>query len=182
LYCYAATINALEDSNILIKDVSNPRIGMFTASSGSPKNLYHNIHRMVTSGISRCSPYGMISSISGTLTFNLTSIFKIKGASCCFVSACASSGHAIGHAYNSISEGDQDLIIVTSGEDGDLSTILPFAGMRALSSSTITDDSSKPFDSKRGGFVGSGGGVTIILEELKHAISRKASIYGEILG
>ena len=155
---------------------------MFTASAGSPRNLYHNINRMVMSGISRCSPYGMVSSISGTLTFNLTSIFKIKGFSCCFVSACASSGHAMGYAYEMIKGGSQDIIVVTSGEDGDFSTILPFAGMRALSNETNENCASKPFDIKRMGFVGSGGGVSIILEELNHAVKRGSLIYSEVLG
>ncbi|QPJ58565.1 hypothetical protein E5P55_01255 [Candidatus Pinguicoccus supinus] len=175
-------LNALDDSKLEILKLSNPRIGLFTASAGSPRNLYHNIDRMIKSGVSRCSPYGMVSSISGTLTFNLTSIFKIKGSSCCFVSACASSGHAIGYAYDLIKKGLQDIIIVTSGEDGDFSTIVPFAGMRALSNNLNINLASKPFDSKRDGFVGSGGGVTIILEELNHALNRNSTVYGEIAG
>lgn len=175
-------MNAIEDSNLKLEDLSSPRIGMFTASAGSPRNLYHNLNKMLISGISRCSPYGMVSSISGTLTFNLTSIFKIRGASCCFVSACASSGHAVGYAYELIRNGMQDLILVTTGEDGDLSTILPFSGMRALSNNKDANLASRPFDSKRDGFVSSGGGITIILEELTHAVNRNSPIYGEILG
>ena len=182
LYCYCSTIDALSDAGMDIKILNSPRVGLFTASAGSPRNLLYNLNRLINQGVSKCSPFGMIISISGTLTFNLVSLFKVKGASCCFVSACSSSGHALGYAYNEIVDGSQDIMLVVSGEDGDLETILPFAGMRALSTNPDPGLASKPFDRKRNGFVGSGGGVTLILESLYFAKKRKAFIYSEFIG
>lgn len=182
LYCYCSTIDALQDSGTELESLNSPRVGLFTASAGSPRNTLHNLNVLIQRGVSRCSPFGMVTSIAGTLTFNLASLFKVKGASCCFVSACASSGHALGYAYDEISTNKQDVMVVTSGEDGDLETILPFSGMRALSTDHNVESSSKPFDSKRSGFVGSGGGATLILENLHFAKRRGAPIYGEFVG
>src|SRR5690606_33154403 len=105
LYAVYATAQAIQDAGLNADDVSNPRTGLFTASVGSPSRLYANLDRMKHFGPQRCPPLGIVSSIAGTLSFNLVALHKIKGASTGFVSACASSGHALGYAFDEIALG-----------------------------------------------------------------------------
>jgi 3-oxoacyl-[acyl-carrier-protein] synthase-1 len=130
----------------------------------------------------RCSPLGIVSSISGTLNFNLVAHFKIKGASCGFSSACASSSHALGYAYDDIVLGRQKRMFVVGAEDGNEETILSFASMRALSLQTDPNQASRPFDIGRDGFVGTGGGVVLVIESEEEMIRRGARPYCEIGG
>ncbi|MDR1497082.1 MAG: beta-ketoacyl-[acyl-carrier-protein] synthase family protein [Puniceicoccales bacterium] len=177
LYAYCALQQAIADARLSQAEISNPATGMFTASAGSASMLYRNITRMFESGVMRCSPMGIVNSVVGTLSFNLVAAFKIRGASCGFASACASSGHALGYARDEIALGRQDRMIVVAGEDGNLESILPFAGMRALSPSDDPELASCPFDKRRSGFVGTGGGVVMILEAEETALRREAPIY-----
>ena len=92
--------------------------GMYTASAGSSGMLYHHMQKMDKVGALRSFPFAIVCSIVGTLSFNLVSAYKIKGASCGFASACASSAHAMGFAYDEIANGRQDKMFVVGGEDG----------------------------------------------------------------
>ena len=182
LYAYCALTQAVEDAGLSEEEVSNLQTGLHTASAGSPGTMYHHLKRMFKVGVMRCSPMGMVSSIAGTLNFSLVASFKIKGSSAGFVSACASSGHAMGFAYDEIVLNRQDRMLVVGAEDGDIVSILPFAGMRALSPSEDPDKASRPFDKDRDGFVVTGGSVAVILEEEGIARKRGARIYSELLG
>ena len=182
LYAYCAMKQAIEDANLTDEDVSNVDTGMFTASAGSTTMLYEGMKKLDASHVSRANPFGIVSSIAGTLSFNLVSAFKIKGASCGFVSACASSSHALGYAFDEIALGRQKRMFVVGGEDGDYRTLLPFAGMRALSTSDDPETASRPFDKNRNGFVGCGGGVVMVVEEEEMAKARGAKIYARIRG
>ena len=181
-YAIYATAQALADAKIDPQTLSDPRTGMYTASSGSPANLYINLDKLKKLGARRCPPHGIVASIAGTLNFNLVSYFKIQGSSTGFVSACASSGHALGHACDEIALGRQDRMIVVGAEDCNADTILPFASLRALSTSADPDTASRPFDKKRDGFVGTGGAVTMIIEDEEKARARGATIYARIAG
>jgi 3-oxoacyl-[acyl-carrier-protein] synthase-1 len=181
-YAIHSTMQAIADARLSPEEVSTPRTGMYTASSGSSTNLYANLDRLKKFGPRRCPPQGIVSSIAGTLNFNLVSFYKILGSSTGFVSACASSGHALGHAVDEIALGRQDRMIVVGAEDCNADTILPFAGLRALSPSADPDNASRPFDKKRDGFVGTGGAVTMIIEEEETALARGAKIYARITG
>jgi 3-oxoacyl-[acyl-carrier-protein] synthase-1 len=182
LYAYCSIIQAIKDSNLSLEEISNPKTGIFTASAGSIKMMYHHLKKMHKVGPMRCSPLGIVSSIAGTLNFNLVSAFKIKGSSCGFVSACASSAHALGYAFNEIYFRKQERMIVVGAEDGDHLNIVPFCGMRALSTSDNPKKGSCPFDRNRSGFVGTGGSSAIIIESYKAAKKRKARIYAEFKG
>lgn len=124
----------------------------------------------------------MVASIAGTLSFNLVALHRIQGASCGFVSACASSGHALGYAFDEIALGRQDRMLVVGAEDFTPETVLPFATMRVLSTSTDPDRASRPFDRRRDGFVGTGGAVCLVLEEESVARARGARILARYLG
>ncbi|NBB80130.1 MAG: beta-ketoacyl-[acyl-carrier-protein] synthase family protein [Verrucomicrobia bacterium] len=180
-YAYHATVQALEAAD-LRQEIFDENTGLFTASAGSPRNLHRNLREMYTYGVDRTNPFGIINSVVGTLSFNLGAIFKIRGAGCGFSSACASSAHALGFAYDQIAMGRQERMIVVGAEDGDLDAILPFAGMHALSTSKDPDAASLPFDRRRKGFVGSGGAAVLILESTECARRRGAPIQAEFLG
>ncbi|MBO6102695.1 MAG: beta-ketoacyl-[acyl-carrier-protein] synthase family protein [Opitutales bacterium] len=182
LYAYCAMKQAVADAGLSDDEVSNLQTGMYTASGGSVGSIYANMQRLHSHGVMRASPMGVVSSVVGTLSFNLVSAFKIKGASCGFASACASSSHAMGFAYEEIASGRQKRMFVVGGEDGDFSTILPFAGMRALSLSKDPSKASRPYDKHRDGFVGTGGGVVAVLEDEETARNRGAKIYARFLG
>jgi len=182
LYATYAVKKAIEDARLEAGEVSNPRTGLFAASAGSMTMIHHHMSRMHRYGPMRCSPLGIVSSIAGTLNFNLCAMYRIQGASTGFVSACASSGHALGYAYEEISLGRQDRMIVVGAEDCNLETIAPFAGMRVLSRQENPDIASRPFDRDRDGFVGTGGAVAMVLESREAAAARGAKPLAELLG
>ncbi|MEI7798900.1 MAG: beta-ketoacyl-[acyl-carrier-protein] synthase family protein [Opitutaceae bacterium] len=182
VYAYCAMQQAVEDAKLSEADYSNPQTGLYAASGGSPFLLGHYLERMRKYGVMRCQPLGIVASISGTVNFNLVSQFKIKGASTGFSSACASSAHAMGFAYDEIALGRQKRMFVVGGEDGNVESILPFAGMRALSLQADPALASRPFDAARDGFVGTGGGAVLVLESEEEVERRGAKIYCELAG
>jgi 3-oxoacyl-[acyl-carrier-protein] synthase-1 len=182
VYAYAAMNEAIADGAIPPNTISNPRIGLMSASSGSAMMLYRNVDKMLKKGVLRCHPFSLAASVAGTLNFNLVSIFKIRGASAGLISACSSSAHAFGYATDLIRQGRQDAMFVVGAEDCDLFSILPFATVRALTRSTDPSRSPCAFDRKRDGFAASGGATVLFLEELEHARQRGAQIYAETLG
>lgn len=182
LYSYCAMLDALTDAKLADTDVSNDDTGLYAASGGSPHLLGFYLNRMNTMGVMRCSPLGIVASIAGTVNFNLVAHFKIKGASTGFASACASSSHALGFAYDEIALGRQKRMFVVGAEDGNVESILPFAGMRALSLQQNPDLASRPFDVGRDGFVGTGGAAVVVLESEEEVERRGAKIYCEVAG
>jgi 3-oxoacyl-[acyl-carrier-protein] synthase-1 len=182
LYTHCAFIQALADARLGDADISNRNTGLYAASGGSPMLTHYHHDRMLKLGPARCSPLGIVASIVGTLNFNLVAAFKIQGASCGFSSACASSAHALGYAFEDISLGRQKRMFVAAGEDGNRDAILPFAGMRTLSLQTDPNLASRPFDVARDGFVGTGGGVVVVLESEDEVSRRGVTPYCELAG
>lgn len=182
IYAAYAVQQAIEEAKLDADQVSNPRTGLFAASAGSTMMVHHHMTRMDRFGPMRCSPLGIVASIAGTLNFNLCALHRIRGASTGFVSACASSGHALGYAFEEIALGRQDRMIVVGAEDCNRETIAPFAGMRVLSRQTDPDLASRPFDQGRDGFVGTGGAVAMVLESREAAAARGAPELAEIHG
>ena len=177
LYAHCALVQAIKDARLTDADVSNESTGLYTASGGSPFLTHHFHSRLQAVGVMRCSPFGIVSSIVGTLNFNLVAAFKIKGASCGFSSACASSAHAIGFAYDEITLGRQKRMFVVGAEDGNKDAILPFAGMRTLSLQTDPSLASRPFDAARDGFVGTGGSTVLVIESEDEVMRRAVTPY-----
>lgn len=156
--------------------------GLFCASAGSARLLHHNLTQLETVRGERGNPMGVLSSISGTLNFNLGAHFHITGAVCGFVSACASSSHALGYACDEIRLGRLRRVIVVGAEEHNAETILPFAAMRALSAQSDPALASCPFDIARNGFVGAGGAVALVIEAADLALARCAPILAEFAG
>ena len=182
VYAWCAMQQAIADAKLGDAEVSDEATGLYAASGGSPFLMGHMLERMHKVGVMRCSPLGIVASISGAVQFNLVAHFKIKGSSCGFASACASSSHALGFAYDDLVTGRQKRMFVVGAEDGNMDAILPFAGMRALSLSTDPSSASRPFDTGRDGFVGTGGGVVLVLETEEEVIRRGVTPYCEVAG
>jgi 3-oxoacyl-[acyl-carrier-protein] synthase-1 len=182
VYAWCAMQQAIADAGLAEDEVSNAATGLYAASGGSPQLMGYMLNRMHNVGVMRCSPLGIVAAISGTLNFNLVAHFKIKGASCGFSSACASSSHAMGYAYDDLVMGRQKRMFVVGAEDGNVDSILPFAGMRALSLQADPALASRPFDAGRDGFVGTGGAAVLVLETEDEVARRGAKVYGEFVG
>lgn len=180
-YAYHATQKALEEAELKVEQLDK-KTGLFSASPGSISNLHNNLNELHAYGISRSNPFGIVNSVVGTLSWNLCALFKIQGASCGFASACASSAHALGFAYDQIVLGRQERILVVGAEDGDTLGVLPFGVMRALSTAKDPDVASLPFDVRRSGFVGCGGATAVVLESEAAANKRGACVLAEFLG
>ena len=182
VYAFCAMEQALADAGLTRADLAGGGTGLFCASAGSAFMLHHNLAHARASNFERGNPMGVVSSIAGTLNFNLAAHYGITGAVTGFVSACASSSHALGYAIDEIRLGRQERMIVVGAEELNADTLLPFAPMRALSTNTDPATASRPFDTARDGFVGTGGATVLIVEEASLARRRCAQIYGELIG
>ncbi len=182
LFAHCAMIQAIEDAKLTEADIANPLTGLYAASGGSPYLTAYHHERLHKAGVMRCSPLGIVASIVGTLNFNLVAAFKIQGSSCGFSSACASSAHALGFAYDDLVLGRQKRMFIVGGEDGNTDAILPFAGMRTLSLQPDPNLASRPFDASRDGFVGTGGATVLVLETEDEVARRGVTPYAEFLG
>ena len=182
LFAHCAMLQAIADAHLTEDDISNRHTGLYAASGGSPYLTHYHHERLLKFGVMRCSPLGIVASIVGTLNFNLVAAFKIQGASCGFSSACASSAHALGFAFDDLALGRQQRMFIVGAEDGNSDAILPFAGMRTLSPQTDPSLASRPFDAARDGFVGTGGATVLVLETEDEVARRGATPYAEVLG
>lgn len=182
LYGYCALKDAIEDAGLADTDLSSPETGLFTASAGSTSSLVYHVNHLNEYGVERSQPKAIVASIAGTLNFNLASHFRIRGATCGYVSACASSGHALAAAFEEITSGRQKRMLVVGAEDGNLECILPFAAMRALTLNPDPAIASRPFDRRHDGFVGTGGGIAMILESESVAEERGIRPYARFTG
>jgi 3-oxoacyl-[acyl-carrier-protein] synthase I len=182
LYAMCAMQQAIADARLAPEDVSNDDTGLYAASAGSPAIMTRTVNKMNQQGIMRCPPLNVVASIAGTVQFNLVAHFKIKGASTGFTSACAASAHAMGFAFDEVALGRQKRMFVVGAEDGNVETILPFASMRALSLNPDPETASRPFDKRRDGFVGTGGGVVLVIESEDEVRRRGVTPYAEVLG
>jgi 3-oxoacyl-[acyl-carrier-protein] synthase-1 len=182
VYAWCAMQQAIAHARLGPDRVSHPRTGAMCASGGSMWMIYENLHTMVTRGVHKCYPLALPAAIPGTLNSNLAASFKLKGSVLGFASACASSAHAFGYGFDQISRDRQDIAFVVGAEDCNLHSILPFAAVRALSLVADPEKTPAPFDTKRDGFVGTGGAAVVVLESLDSAQARGADIIAEVLG
>ena len=180
-YAFCAIEQALAQAGFSQKELSHPRTGLFCASAGSPRLMYQYLGQLHSTQGRRGAPMGVVSTISGTLNFNLATHYRIQGANLGFVSACASSSHAIGYALDEIRLGRLDSVVIVGAEEFSAESLLPFAAMNALSRSTGTD-ASCPWDQRRDGFVATGGASALILESPAFARRRNAKALARVTG
>ncbi|MGB5226556.1 MAG: beta-ketoacyl-ACP synthase I [Arenicellales bacterium] len=184
-YNYIAMQEAVEDAGLTEDQVSNVRSGLITGSGGgSTANIVEAADNMREKGIRRVGPYMVTRTMASTTSACLATPFKIKGVNYSISSACSTSAHCIGNAMELIQLGKQDIVFAGGGEEVHWSQSVLFDGMSALSSkyNDTPETASRPYDATRDGFVISGGGGVLVIEELEHAQARGAKIYAELVG
>jgi len=185
-YNFIAMEQAIADSGLEPSDVSNERTGLVMGSGGpSTMNLFaaHNIVKEKGSP-KRMGPFMVTRCMSSTNSACLATPFKIKGVNYSITSACTTSLHCIGNGVEQIQFGKQDIVFAGGGEELDWTLSCLFDAMGAMSSkfNDTPEKASRAFDANRDGFVISGGGGVLVLEELEHAKARGAKIYAEVTG
>ncbi|GAA6173584.1 beta-ketoacyl-ACP synthase I [Colwellia sp. KU-HH00111] len=184
-YAYIAMDQAINDAKLTEAQVSDVRTGIVAGSGGaSSANIVASSDTLRNRGIRRVGPYAVPKTMSSTVSACLATPFKIKGVNYSISSACATSAHCIGHAMELIQLGKQDVVFAGGGEEVDWSLAMMFDGMGALSAgrNDTPELASRTYDADRDGFVISGGGGMVVVEELEHALARGAHIYAEIVG
>ncbi len=184
-YAYISMEQAIQDSKLTEDQVSNVRTGIVAGSGGaSSANIVATSDTLRNRGIRRVGPYAVPKTMGSTVSACLATPFKIKGVNYSISSACATSAHCIGHAMELIQLGKQDVVFAGGGEEVHWSLAMMFDGMGALSSgrNDTPELASRTYDADRDGFVISGGGGMVVVEELEHALARGAHIYAEIVG
>jgi len=184
-YNYLAMQQAIDDAGLEESQVSNPRTGIIMGSGGpSSANLLMAWDTMREKGPKKVGPFMVPRTMSSTNTATLATPFKIQGLNYTITSACATSAHCIGNAYEQIQWNKQDIVFAGGGDEEHWTTTVLFDAMGALSSkyNDSPTTASRPYDVTRDGFVISGGGGVLVLEELEHARARGATIYAELVG
>ncbi len=184
-YSYIAMQQAIDDAKLTPEEVSNFRTGIVAGSGGaSSENVVLSADTLRNKGVKRVGPYAVPKTMSSTVSACLATPFKILGVNYSISSACATSAHCIGNAAELIQLGKQDIVFAGGGEEVHWSLAMMFDGMGALSSkyNDSPETASRTYDADRDGFVISGGGGMVVVEELEHALARGAHIYAEIVG
>ena len=186
VYNYVAMEEAIADAGLEAGDVSNERTGLIMGSGGpSTRNQVLAADLLRDRGTTRkIGPFMVPRTMSSTNSATLATPFGIRGVNYSITSACSTSAHCIGNALEQIQLGKQDIVFAGGGEELHWSLSMLFDAMPALSSgfNDTPEKASRPFDVRRDGFVISGGGGCVVVEELEHAKARGAKIYGEIVG
>jgi len=184
-FAYLAMKEAIEVSGLSEDQISNPGVGLISGSGGgSNQNLVEAVDIMRSRGARKVGPTMVPRIMASTVSACLSVAYKIKGVNYSISSACATSTHCIGNAYEIIQAGKQDIIFAGGADEVHWTSTLLFDSMGALSSSynDTPEVASRPYDANRDGFVISGGGGIVVLEELEHALQRNAHIYAEVVG
>ncbi len=184
-YAYLAMQQAIKDAGLNNAQVSHPRTGLIAGSGGaSAFNQMEAMDILREKGIARVGPFRVPRTMSNTVSACLATPFRIKGLSYSIASACASSAHCIGQAMEQIRMGNQDIVFAGGGEEEHWSQSYLFDAMGALSSqhNDSPEKASRPYDTRRDGFVISAGGGMVVVEALDHALARGARIHAEIIG
>jgi 3-oxoacyl-[acyl-carrier-protein] synthase-1 len=184
-FAYISLQQAIEHAGLEPDQISNTRTGIIMGSGGaSSANQVEAADILRNKGIRRVGPYMVPRTMASTVSACLATPFHIKGVNYSISSACATSTHCIGNAYELIQIGKQDIIFAGGGEEEHWSLSMLFDAMGALSTkyNETPERASRTYDADRDGFVIAGGGGAIVVEELEHALARGANIIAEIVG
>ena len=184
-WAHVAMEQAIRDADLMPEDIANPRTGIVMGSGGpSTRTIVEAVDTAREKGPKRVGPFAVPKAMSSTASATLATWFKVKGANYSISSACATSNHCIGNAYEMIQWGKQDVMFAGGCEELDWTLSVLFDAMGAMSSGYNDRPAvaSRAFDKNRDGFVIAGGAGVLVLEEYGHARARGARIYGEIAG
>jgi len=184
-YAWLAMEQAIRDSGLEANEVSNPRTGLIVGSGGpSTRAIVTAADTARTTSPKRVGPFAVPKAMSSTCSANLSTWYKTKGVNYSISSACSTSANCVGNAAEMIQWGKQDIMFAGGGEELDWTLSVLFDAMGAMSSkyNATPEKASRAYDRNRDGFVISGGGGILVLEELEHARARGAKIYAELVG
>ena len=185
-YAYLSMKEAIEDSGLTEEQVSNDRTGLVIgAGTGSARNQVAACDAARgPRGVKAIGPYAVTKTMASSVSACLATPYKIRGVNYSLSSACATSAHCIGHAWELIQLGKQDVVFAGGAEELCWEGATQFDAMGALSTkyNDTPEKASRAYDANRDGFVISGGGAVVVVEELEHALARGAKIYAEIVG
>ncbi|MFC4175231.1 beta-ketoacyl-ACP synthase I [Microvirga sp. GCM10011540] len=182
---HVAMDQAIRDAGLEESDISNERTGIIMGSGGpSTRVIVEAADITRDKGPKRIGPFAVPKAMSSTASATLATWFKIKGVNYSISSACATSNHCVGNAYEMIQYGKQDVMFAGGCEDLDWTMSSLFDAMGAMSTkyNDRPKTASRAYDANRDGFVIAGGAGVLVLEELEHAKARGARIYGEVVG
>jgi 3-oxoacyl-[acyl-carrier-protein] synthase-1 len=182
---HVAMEQAIRDSGLETGDISNERTGLIMGSGGpSTRTIVESADVARSKGPKRVGPFAVPKAMSSTASATLSTWFKIKGVNYSISSACATSNHCIGNAFETIVMGKQDIVFAGGCEELDWTLSVLFDAMGAMSSNfnDTPQKASRAYDADRDGFVIAGGAGVLVLEELEHAKARSAKIYAEVAG
>ena len=182
---HVAMDQAISDSGLEERDISNDRTGIIMGSGGpSARAIVEAADVTRDKGPKRVGPFAVPKAMSSTASATLATWFKIRGVNYSISSACATSNHCIGNAAEMIQWGKQDVIFAGGCEELDWTLSVLFDAMGAMSSkfNDTPESASRAYDVDRDGFVIAGGAGVLVLEELEHAKARGAKIYAEVAG
>ena len=184
-YTHLSMEQAIADSGLEQSDIVNERTGIIVGSGG-PSTRAQVLAADITREKSpkRVGPFAVPKAMCSTTSATAATNFQIKGVNYSISSACSTSSHCIGSASEQIQWGKQDIMFAGGGEELDWTLSVLFDAMGAMSSNynDTPEKAARAYDANRDGFVISGGGGIVVLEELEHAIARGAKIYGEVTG
>jgi 3-oxoacyl-[acyl-carrier-protein] synthase-1 len=184
-FAWLAMNQAIADAGLEQNEVSNERTGLIVGSGGaSTSAIVAAADTTRQSSPKRVGPFAVPKAMSSTCSANLSTWFKTKGVNYSISSACATSANCIGNAYEMIQYGKQDMMFAGGAEELDWTLSVLFDAMGAMSSkyNDTPEKASRAYDKNRDGFVISGGGGILVLEELEHAKARGAKIHAELVG
>jgi 3-oxoacyl-[acyl-carrier-protein] synthase-1 len=184
-YGHIAMEQAIADSGLTPEEISHDRTGLIVGSGGpSTRTIIEAAETAKTRGPKRIGPFAVPKAMSSGASATLATWFKIRGLNFSISSACATSTHCIGSAYEQIQMGKQDVMFAGGTEELDWTLSVLFDAMGAMSSNFNDRPAvaSRAYDRDRDGFVISGGAGIVVLEDYDRAKARGARIYGEIIG
>ena len=184
-YAWIAMQEAIQDAGLPPELVSNIKTGLVVGAGGtSTESMLEGTDTLREKGIRRVGPYMVTKTMSSGVSACLATGAQIKGINYSISSACSTSAHCIGNGLEQIQMGKQDIVFAGGAEEENWTMSFLFDAMGALSSkyNETPDKASRTYDANRDGFVISGGGGILVLEELEHAKKRGAKIYAEIVG
>ena len=184
-YAWIALQEAIADSNLPPEMVSNVRTGMIVGAGGtSTEAMLEGTNTLAEKGIRRVGPYMVTKTMGNGVLACLATGAQIKGVNYAITSACSTSAHCVGNGVEQIQMGKQDIVFAGGAEEEHWSMSYMFDAMGAMSSkyNETPEKASRTYDADRDGFVISGGGGIVVLEEYEHAKKRGAKIYAEVVG
>ena len=184
-YNYIAMKEAIEHSGLDEELISNVNTGLVMGSGGpSTYQLQQAFDIAREKGVKKIGPYMVTRTMASGNSATLATPFKIKGVNYSISSACSTSLHCIGNAYDLIRHGQQEIVFAGGGEETHWTMSILFDAMGALSSkyNETPEVASRAYDSSRDGFVIGGGAGVLVVESLDSAKERGANIVAEIQG